>query len=321
MEKNLQVSVRSFSETDSEILNLIRNSTDGFIRKDGFDYLLSDNMIFSCKVPESGLSLFNLIRMANRPENNSDEFAWIMALKGFPDAELFRKHGIPDNIPRCILLFNSIQNNEFSLVSDIVPLDGMDRIIHTESGEICLVFHMQNRSLDDAVEYAAAVVETLESEAGFTCSVGIGRTVESFSKIHSSYKDARSAIELGMRHKSAGRVYAYDKLALERLADLISSEDILRFRNEMLPVRVQKALTGEILETVRVFFENDLNLSTTARQLFIHRNTLLYRMEKIKKLTGLDLRKFEDAVVFRFLMMISDSTVQTNTLEKEGRTK
>ena len=55
---------------------------------------------------------------------------------------------------------------------------------------------------------------------------------------------------------------------------------------------------------MRVFFQNDLNLSTTARQLFIHRNTLLYRMEKVRKATGLDLRKFEDAAVFRIMMNI-----------------
>ena len=65
-------------------------------------------------------------------------------------------------------------------------------------------------------------------------------------------------------------------------------------------------MTNEILETIRVFFLNDLNLSTTARQLFIHRNTLLYRMEKIRKITGLDLRKFEDAAVFRFVMSLTD---------------
>ena len=75
---------------------------------------------------------------------------------------------------------------------------------------------------------------------------------------------------------------------------------------ELVLAKRGAVLTEETLETIRVFFRNDLNLSTTARQLFIHRNTLIYRMEKIRKATGLDLRKFEDAAVFRILMSIPD---------------
>ena len=90
----------------------------------------------------------------------------------------------------------------------------------------------------------------------------------------------------------------------KRMTDLIPPESAKRFREEVIPPGAEKVLTDELIETIRVFFGNDLNLSTTARQLFIHRNTLLYRMDKIRKATGLDLRRFEDAAVFRIMMDI-----------------
>ena len=105
-----------------------------------------------------------------------------------------------------------------------------------------------------------------------------------------------------MRHRIPGTVYDFGAQTLERLADLIPSGKAEAFRQRIIPPEAEKVMTEETIETIRAFFRNDLNLSTTARELFIHRNTLLYRMEKVRKATGLDLRKFEDAAVFRILM-------------------
>ena len=108
---------------------------------------------------------------------------------------------------------------------------------------------------------------------------------------------------------------------IERLSDLIPAGEAEKFRKEMISPRAEKVLTEEIMETIHVFFMNDLNLSTTARQLFIHRNTLLYRMEKVRKATGLDLRKFEDAVVFRMIMDTVKKTDQWPDKIKSERTE
>ena len=308
MEKQIQLFIRPFSEADPEIQKLVKKSPNGFARKGLTEYLLITDHIYSCEMQEDGCSLLNLIQPKETDDYGSEAFAWKTALKGMPDQDLISKYDIPDNAPRCILLFCPIQNGDHAILREIIPLDGTDRLVPMDSGETVLIFHMDKRSADDVMEYAAAVAETLESEAGITCYIGIGRMAESLSQLAVSYAEARTAVETGIQYKKNGRVFAFDRLALERLASLIPYDHALRFRNEMIPVQAEKALTEETLETIRVFFRNDLNLSTTARQLFIHRNTLLYRMEKIRKLTGLDLRRFEDAVVFRFLLMISDNT-------------
>ena len=133
-----------------------------------------------------------------------------------------------------------------------------------------------------------------------------GRPADTIGGIPDSYREAGIAAETGIRHQIPGRVYTFDRQALERLADLIPEKDAAVYRRMILPTQAKKVLTDDLLETIRVFFQNDLNLSTTARQLFLHRNTLLYRMEKIRKATGLDLRRFEDAAVFRLVMCLPE---------------
>ena len=87
---------------------------------------------------------------------------------------------------------------------------------------------------------------------------------------------------------------------------MIPAEKAEKIKKDIITDKSEKVLNEETIETVRAFFRNDLNLSTTARQLYIHRNTLIYRLEKIRKATGLDLKRFEDAAVFRMLMSIQE---------------
>ena len=192
----------------------------------------------------------------------------------------------------------ALQNN--------IPLESSDRLISMDNGDVALILHMNERSENEPFEYAEAVTETMESEAGIACYAGVGRPSDSLDTLSVSYEEARNALETGLQHHQPGRVFSYSKQALERLTDLIPGDRASVFLQKELSPEAQKVLTDEMLETIRVFFQNDLNLSTTARHLFIHRNTLLYRMDKIRKATGLDLRRFEDAVVFRFLMSFSD---------------
>ena len=175
-----------------------------------------------------------------------------------------------------------------------------------ENGDTVLVLSMKKRTPEEVFEFASAATETMESEAGISCHAGIGKTAETINRLSSAYREAEAAIEIGKRHKLPGHVFDYERLTLERLADLIPEETARRFRKEILTEEASTVLNGEMLETIRVFLRNDLNLSTTAREMFVHRNTLLYRMEKIRKATGLDLRKFEDAVVFRILMSLGE---------------
>ena len=109
-----------------------------------------------------------------------------------------------------------------------------------------------------------------------------------------------------MRFSAKESVFMYRKQMLERIIDSIPKEKKKEIRNSFFQNQPGGCLSGELMETVQVFFQNDLNLTAASRQLFIHRNTLNYRLDKIKKIYGLDLRSFSDAAVFKVLLDIPD---------------
>ena len=302
--ETVQFCVRLSSETDRDIIRLLEDSPGGFARKDGKLYVLADDRVFLCDDTPDGEKLLGKLTAgaAAEPEPETEATAWKNLLNGKADESSMRKYGIRDHVRRCVILFRLLQDRENLLLPDMIPVEKPDHIAGIGRNEAALILDMEKRSPEEAYEYAAAAAETMESEAGISCLAGVGITAGTAAELPASYCRARNAIETGIRHRIPGRVFSWDRLALERLTDLIPSESIENFRKEMFPPQAEKIMTDETLETVRAFFLNDLNLSTTARQLYIHRNTLIYRMDKIRKATGLDLRKFEDAVVFRMMM-------------------
>lgn len=308
MKTSLQLTVQSFSDADPEIRQQMDKPGSGYIIADGRVYFRAGSRIYSCKYDEESAEMIRDFASRAHSEDAalSENEAWKAVLDGREDGAILQKFGIRDGIKRSILVFRPSQPAENRFFRDSIPLDENDRLITFENGDVAVILNMDGRMNEEAEEYAAAVTQTMESEAGFSCTAGIGRISESFRNIAARYGEALSAIETGIRHRMQGRVFVYEKQTLERLADMIPEKKAEEVKTGFIPKETEKILTNETIETVRVFFRNDLNLSTTARELFIHRNTLLYRMEKIRKATGLDLRKFEDAAVFRFLMCISD---------------
>ena len=144
----------------------------------------------------------------------------------------------------------------------------------------------------------------MEGEGITGIKAGIGREAETADKLRTSYRDALNALSVGNTYHSQDSVYVYEKQTLERIVDSIPAEMKKQIRDEFRQIRAGETFSDEMLETVRVFFMNDLNLTAASRQLFIHRNTLNYRLDKIRKISGLDLRKFHDAVIFSVIALI-----------------
>lgn len=307
MEQKIQMIVRSVSETEKEILRTAEFNHNEIVQRDGILYLRTGDQVFSCAdIPEARLLLEAVSQgVRTEAEPDSEKQAWRDLLRGRTDLSLLQRYGIQEHARRCVILFRPVSGSAGPIRYEMIPVEDEDRIIALDNGEAALILNMKKRSSEEVFEYAAAVAETMESEAGISCFAGIGRMAETTGNLSDSCRDARNAMEIGIRYKIPGRVFAWDRQMLERLTDLIPSDRAGEFYREVISPQAEKVLNDEILETVRVFFQNDLNLSTTARQLFIHRNTLLYRMEKVRKVTGLDPRKFEDAVVFRIMMNIS----------------
>ena len=322
MDKKIQITVRPCSESDPDIIRLLKENKEGFVRREGFLYFCKDNLVFSCRDSSETVNFLELLRgKGDLPDNRNSDDIWNSILYGKAAESDMKKYGIQNNVPRCVILFRPVQGNGQKIPGEIIPLDASDILVNLQSGETALILNMKSRSPEEAFEYAAAVAETMENEGGLSCLAGIGRTADRTDRITESFSDARSAIDTGIRHNVHGRIFSWDRLMIERLSDLIPAGEAEKFRKEMISPRAEKVLTEEIMETIHVFFMNDLNLSTTARQLFIHRNTLLYRMEKVRKATGLDLRKFEDAVVFRMIMDTVKKTDQWPDKIKSERTE
>ena len=151
---------------------------------------------------------------------------------------------------------------------------------------------------------AGSIVDTLSSEFYTHAVVGIGTAVSGIKDLARSFKEAQIALEVGKVFDTEKNIVSYDNLGIARLIYQLPTTLCETFLREVFKRGSIEALDQETLFTIQRFFENNLNVSETSRKLFVHRNTLVYRLEKIKKLTGLDLREFEDAIVFKVALMV-----------------
>ena len=153
-----------------------------------------------------------------------------------------------------------------------------------------------------------AIAESIEKamfrELGVKTVVGIGTAAKHLRELADRYKEAQVAIEVGKVFDDDKSIINYENLGLGRIVYQLPTTLCEMFLSEVFKKNPIEALDQETLYTINKFFENNLNVSETSRKLFVHRNTLVYRLEKIKKLTGLDLREFDHAIIFKVALMV-----------------
>ena len=147
-------------------------------------------------------------------------------------------------------------------------------------------------------------MDTLQGEHYIKAVVGIGTPISNIKDLASSFKEAQIAMEVGKVFDTEKQVISYDHLGIARLIYQLPTTLCEMFLKEVFKKGSIESLDRETLMTVQCFFENNLNVSETSRKLFVHRNTLVYRLEKIRKITGLDLREFEHAITFKVALMV-----------------
>ena len=151
---------------------------------------------------------------------------------------------------------------------------------------------------------AASIADTLSGEFFTHAVIGIGSAVEGLKDIARSFKEAQIALEVGKVFDNEKTIVRYENLGIARLIYQLPTTLCETFLHEVFKRGSIESLDQETLFTIQKFFENNLNVSETSRKLFVHRNTLVYRLEKIKKITGLDLREFDHAIVFKIALMV-----------------
>ena len=193
----------------------------------------------------------------------------------------------------------------YEMVQNMFPDKNKDYVISVSEQEIVLVKEVKpNTDVRDVEKIAKQIADTLSAEFYSKVSIGIGTAVDNIKDLARSYKEAQAALEVGKVFDTEKSIISYDNLGIGRLIYQLPTTLCEMFLQEVFKKGSLESLDRETLMTIQCFFENNLNVSETSRKLFVHRNTLVYRLEKIRKLTGLDLREFEHAITFKVALMV-----------------
>lgn len=215
-----------------------------------------------------------------------------------------------------IEILNDRENVAAQMLKSLFVEQGGNYITSVDEKSIILIKDMnQGSTEEDYTEVADTIVDMLESEAMLRARVSYGLPVKELKNVSKCYKEAKMALEVGSIFHSEMKVLSYDTLGIGRLIYQLPVNLCKIFVKEVFGDIRPQDIDDETIGTINKFFENNLNVSETARQLYIHRNTLVYRMEKLQKSIGLDMRKFDDAVTFKIAMMVVD---YVDYLEKQN---
>ena len=180
-----------------------------------------------------------------------------------------------------------------------------DYITAVDESSVILIKALEpNTSHDELMNIAETIVAMVNGEAMMNVKVAFGTVVPELKDVSKSYKEAKMALDVGKIFYAEKNVAAYSTLGIGRLIYQLPINLCKIFIEEIFGDNVPSDLDEETLNTINKFFENNLNVSETSRQLFVHRNTLVYRIEKLQKSTGLDLRNFDDALTFKIALMV-----------------
>jgi carbohydrate diacid regulator len=207
----------------------------------------------------------------------------------------------------CILIRTTSKSDvsAFDILQNLFPDKSKDFVININETDIVLIKEIRSSiESKDLEKLAVSIVDTLSGEFYTHCVIGIGTVVVGIKDLARSFKDAQVALEVGKVFDTEKAIVSYDNLGIARLIYQLPTTLCDMFLREVFKRGSIESLDQETLFTIQKFFENNLNVSETSRKLFVHRNTLVYRLEKIKKLTGLDLREFDHAIVFKVALMV-----------------
>ncbi len=220
--------------------------------------------------------------------------------------------------PRGVLLIRQVDKSDVTtveVIQNMFPDRQKDFVLSLNETDIVVIKELSPDC--DAPKYleelAASIESTVSSELLIKTVIGIGSVAGHLRELADRYKEAQVAIEVGKVFDTEKSIIHYDNLGIGRIIYQLPTTLCEMFLSEVFKKNPIESLDQETLYTINKFFENNLNVSETSRKLFVHRNTLVYRLEKIKKLTGLDLREFDHAIVFKVALMVKKYLNSQNT--------
>lgn len=267
----------------SQIQNLIIAYKERFDRNNFFQNLLLDNLL--------------LVDIYNRA----------------------KKLHLETTAPRVVIIVETKVEKDGTaseLLSGMFSCQSGDYITAVDESSVILIKALEAAEEYDVVAHTAeTIVDMMNTEAMLNVRVAYGTIVNELKDVSKSYKEAKMALDVGKIFYAERRVNAYNTLGIGRLIYQLPVNLCRIFIEEIFGNRVSLDFDEETLTTINKFFENNLNVSETSRQLFVHRNTLVYRIEKLEKSTGLDIRTFDDALTFKIALMVVNYMKYLDSLE------
>ena len=267
----------------SELQNLIIAYKEKFDKNNFFQNLLLDNML--------------LVDIYNRA----------------------KKLHIESSVPRAVFLIETgIGKNSTAseLLNGLFSSQTGDYVSTVDENNVVLIKAVKaSEDYEELEQVANTIVDMMSMEALMNVKVAYGTIVNELKEVSKSYKEARMALDVGKIFYAEKKVTAYNKLGIGRLIYQLPVNLCRIFIDEIFGSNVLDELDDEILTTINKFFENNLNVSEASRQLFVHRNTLVYRIEKLAKSTGLDIRTFDDALTFKIALMVVNYMKYLDSIE------
>lgn len=244
-------------------------------------------------------------------KTDKNSFMQNLLLDRYSQVEAFNKAArlhITPSARRAVFLVETKQykdENALATIRNIFSARTRDFITALDDSGIIVVRELQNtESYEELDGIACMLVDMLNTEAMTSAWVSYSNVADDIMELSDAYKEARTALEVGKIFYADKNVFGYNRLGIGRLIYQLPTQVCNMFVGEIFGEESLESIDDETLNIIRTFFENNLNLSETSRQLYVHRNTLVYRFEKLQKKFGLDIRTFEDALTFKLAMMV-----------------
>ncbi|MDY3025521.1 MAG: helix-turn-helix domain-containing protein [Candidatus Faecivicinus sp.] len=258
--------------------------------------------------------LINMMLREDMTHTNSEQSLRLM-LRGDVETSEFEslaaEHGIPMQANRCVIYFyfqDMEAETAIKLMADSLDSED-DRLAEVGRHSVAMLKTIsEDETFEELEEYARAIESTFLTETGHGVFIGISEPREDLISIPEAFEEARSAINVGRIYHTNRTVFVYRNLLLERFLNEVTPEMSAGYNSKIFNRKTARLFNEEMIHTIETFFDNSLNLSETARKLYIHRNTLVYRLEKVQRTIGLDLRNFDDAVTFKMMMLLGKNT-------------
>ena len=321
-----KVLASTFSEnvcTQEEVLAFVNSQADSQVIK-GYQFfkIYDDHQLeYVLVILDAGEDVYTLGKLvvfqiqslltAYKERFNKDNFIKNLLLDNLLLVDIHnraKKLHIEVDVRRVVFILETNQDKDYGSLENVKSLLGGkngDFVTAVDEKSIIIVKELSATDGYAQVDKAAnMILASLGIERDGKTHIAYGTIVKELKEVSRSYKEARMALDVGKIFFGEKEVIAYSSLGIGRLIYQLPIPLCKMFIREIFDSKSPDDFDEETLTTINKFFENSLNVSETSRQLYIHRNTLVYRLDKLQKSTGLDLRVFDDAITFKIALMV-----------------